>query len=63
MRVSVLTEGCNVKWKLASMKLTLLKEVSMDEPVYSSSQFTIKDAEFLYNNSHYQDIISIDYIC
>jgi len=61
--IPVLTEDCNVKWKLPSMKLILPKDVCIGEPIIITSQLTTKDAEFLYNNSHYQDIISIDYIC
>lgn len=60
--VPILSEGNVVKWKLSTMKLILPNNVCMDEPKHNVSKLTVNDAEFLYENSEYKDVISIEYI-
>lgn len=60
--IPILTNGNKIKWKLATMKLILFNEISIVKPKHSVSDLTINDAEFIYANSEYKDIISIKYI-
>jgi hypothetical protein len=58
----ILTKGTNIKWKLSTMKLILFSETSIVEPNHGVSELIINDAEFIYENSDYKDVISIQYI-
>lgn len=60
--IPILTKGNNIKWNLSTMKLILFNEINIVETKHSMSQLAINDAEFIYNNSHYKDFLSIEYI-
>lgn len=57
--IPILTEGKKLRWSLSTMKLILLDKV---ESKFTISELTISDAEFIYENSDYKDVISIEYI-
>lgn len=44
------------------MKLILNNEIHLAEPEHSMLELTINDAGFIYENSEYKDVISIQYI-
>ena len=65
----ILTEDCNIRWKLSTMRLILDKrstfeigESLSDETTEKLSELSPKDAEFIYENSDYKDFLSIEYI-
>ena len=60
--IPILTEGYKIKWKLATMRLILLDEATVVETKNSVSPLTSGDSEFIYENSHYKDLLSIEYI-
>ena len=60
--IPILTKGNKIKWKLSTMKLILFNEIHIGEPKNHVSELTTDDAEFIYENSVYKDIISTEYI-
>ena len=60
--IPILINGNKMTWKLSTIKLILFNEIVIAEPKHRVSALTINDAEFIYNNSEYKDIISIEYI-
>ncbi len=60
--IPILKEENKMKWKLSTMRLILPHGTSISEPKQSVLELTVSDAEFIYENSDYQDFISIQYV-
>lgn len=60
--IPILTEGSKVKWIMSTMKLMLPENIILEKPNQKTSVLTQEDAQFLYMNSEYQEVISVDYI-
>lgn len=60
--IPILDVTNKIKWKLSTIKLILPYDADLENIQYKVNELTHKDAEFIYNNSDYKDIISIDYI-
>lgn len=60
--IPILTKGNKMKWKLSTMRLILPRGIEIAKPKNHVEDLKIKDAEFIYENSHYKDYISIPYI-
>lgn len=60
--IPIITKGTKIKWKMATMRLILPSEIQIFEPKNKVEDLKINDAEFIYDNSHYKDYISIPYI-
>lgn len=58
----ILIKGYEIKWRLSTMKLVLKNEVNINEAENIMDKLNINDAKFIYENSDYKDVISIDYI-
>ncbi|WP_242865273.1 GNAT family N-acetyltransferase [Clostridium sp. ATCC 25772] len=58
----ILIKGYEIKWRLSTMKLILKNEVNINEAENIMDKLNINDAKFIYENSDYKDVISIDYI-
>lgn len=60
--IPILTKGNIIKWNLSTMRLILPNEIILSNPKNNLEYLKINDAEFIYENSHYKDFISIPYI-
>ena len=60
--IPILIEGHIIKWKLSTMKLILSNEIVLDDTKHKISELTINDAEYVFENSEYKGIISLQYI-
>lgn len=60
--IPILTKGEEIKWQLATTKLILFNEVPIGEPKSHVLELTTDDAEFIYENSDYKQVISTEYI-
>lgn len=60
--VPILCGNRNIKWKLSTLRLFLPETVPLPAPLLHPSPLTVKDAEFIYYHSAYQQYLSVDYI-
>ena len=60
--IPILTKGSKIKWKLSTLRLFLPQNILLSDNKYIVSDLRIEDAKFIYENSHYKEYISIEYI-
>jgi len=60
--IPIITKDKKIIWKLSAIKLILVDESYGFDPNYAFEELTRDDADFLYENSDYKNVISIDYI-
>jgi len=60
--IPIITKDKKIIWKLSAVKLILVDESFEFDSKYTLTELTRNDADFIYENSDYKNVISIEYI-